>query len=157
MPAGAKILPYRSNIPYLSKFCFGVCDESFPERAKAEGSNIVLGGTNYGQGSSREHAALVPLYLGVKAVVAKSFARIHAANLINAGILPITLENPDDYDALNQGDELVLSDVFEALEKGRMTLTDKTNGKVCTLLCELSDRQIGILRAGGLLPYTKTN
>ena len=157
MPAGAKILPYRSNIPYLSKFCFGVCDESFPERAKAEGSNIVLGGTNYGQGSSREHAALVPLYLGVKAVVAKSFARIHAANLINAGILPLTLENPDDYDALNQGDELVLSDVFEALEKGRMTLTDKTNGKVCTLLCELSDRQIGILRAGGLLPYTKTN
>ena len=157
MPAGAKILPYRSNIPYLSKFCFGVCDESFPERAKAEGSNIVLGGTNYGQGSSREHAALVPLYLGVKAVVAKSFARIHAANLINAGILPLTLENPDDYDALSQGDELVLSDVFEALEKGRMTLTDKTNGKVCTLLCELSDRQIGILRAGGLLPYTKTN
>ena len=157
MPAGAKILPYRSNIPYLSKFCFGVCDESFPERAKEAGANIVLGGTNYGQGSSREHAALVPLYLGVKAVVAKSFARIHAANLINAGILPLTLENPDDYDALNQGDELVLSDVFEALEKGRMTLTDKTNGKVCTLLCELSDRQIGILRAGGLLPYTKTN
>ena len=157
MPAGAKILPYRSNIPYLSKFCFGVCDESFPERAKAEGSNIVLGGTNYGQGSSREHAALVPLYLGVKAVVAKSFARIHAANLINAGILPLTLENPDDYDTLAQGDELVLSDVFEALEKGRMTLTDKTNGKVCNLICEFSERQIGILRAGGLLPYTKTN
>ena len=157
MPAGAKILPYRSNIPFLSKFCFGVCDESFPERAKEAGANIVLGGTNYGQGSSREHAALVPLYLGVKAVVAKSFARIHAANLINAGILPLTLENPDDYDALNQGDELVLSDVFEALEKGRITLTDKTNGKVCTLVCELSDRQIGILRAGGLLPYTKNN
>ena len=157
MPAGAKILPYRSNIPFLSKFCFGVCDESFPERAKAAGSNIVLGGTNYGQGSSREHAALVPLYLGVKAVVAKSFARIHAANLINAGILPLTLENPDDYDALAQGDELELSNVFEALEKGRMTLTDKTNGKVCTLVCELSERQIGILRAGGLLPYTKNN
>ena len=157
MPAGAKILPYRSNIPYLSKFCFGVCDESFPERAKAAGSNIVLGGTNYGQGSSREHAALVPLYLGVKAVVAKSFARIHAANLINAGIIPLTLEDPDDYDTLNEGDELVLSDVFEALEKGRMTLTDKTNGKVCALLCEFSERQIGILRAGGLLPYTKTN
>ena len=157
MPAGAKILPYRSNIPYLSKFCFGVCDESFPERAQAAGSNIVLGGTNYGQGSSREHAALVPLYLGVKAVVAKSFARIHAANLINAGIIPLTLENPDDYDALAEGDELELSNVFEALEKGRMTLTDKTNGKVCTLLCDFSDRQIGILRAGGLLPYTKTN
>ena len=157
MPAGAKILPYRSNIPYLSKFCFGVCDESFPERAKAAGSNIVLGGANYGQGSSREHAALVPLYLGVKAIVAKSFARIHAANLINAGILPLTLEDPDDYDALAEGDELELSNVFEALESGRMTLTDKTSGKVCTLVCELSERQIGILRAGGLLPYTKNN
>ena len=89
--------------------------------------------------------------------MAKSFARIHAANLINAGIIPLTLENPDDYDALNEGDELELSDVFEALEKGRMTLTDKTNGKVCILLCDFSERQIGILRAGGLLPYTKTN
>lgn len=157
MPAGAKILPYRSNIPYLSRFCFGVCDESFPERAKAAGANIILGGINYGQGSSREHAALVPLYLGVKAVVAKSFARIHAANLINAGIIPLTLEDPDDYDMLNEGDELELNDVFNSLENGRMVLTDKTNGKKCTLICELSDRQIGILRAGGLLPYTKTN
>ena len=117
MPAGAKILPYRSNIPFLSKFCFGVCDESFPERAKAAGKSIILGGINYGQGSSREHAALVPLYLGVKAVIAKSFARIHAANLINAGILPLTLENADDYDAIAEGDELVLLDVFAALEK----------------------------------------
>ena len=157
MPAGAKILPYRSNIPYLSKFCFGVCDESFPERAKAAGKSIILGGINYGQGSSREHAALVPLYLGVKAVIAKSFARIHAANLINAGILPLTLENADDYNAIAEGDELVLTDVFAALQKGRMTLIDKTNGKEYTLLCELSDRQIGILKAGGLLPYTKNN
>ena len=157
MPAGAKILPYRSNIPYLSKFCFGVCDESFPERAKAAGKSIILGGINYGQGSSREHAALVPLYLGVKAVIAKSFARIHAANLINAGILPLTLENADDYDAIAEGDELVLVDVFAALEKGRMTLLDKTTGKEYTLICELSDRQIGILKAGGLLPYTKNN
>ena len=157
MPAGTKVLPYRSNVPKLSEFCFTVCDKDFPERAKAKGGGVILGGANYGQGSSREHAALVPLYLGVKAVVAKSFARIHAANLINAGIIPLTLENPDDYDALAQGDELSLSDVFEALEKGRMTLTDKTNGKVCNLICEFSKRQIGILRAGGLLPYTKTN
>ncbi len=157
MPAGAKILPYRSNIPYLSKFCFGVCDESFPERAKAAGESIVLGGVNYGQGSSREHAALVPLYLGVRAVIAKSFARIHAANLINAGIIPLTLENADDYDELNQDDELELCNVFDALEKGRMTMKNKTTGKEYTLVGEFSERQRGILMAGGLLPYTKNN
>lgn len=157
MPAGAKILPYRSNIPYLSKFCFGVCDESFPERAKAAGESIILGGVNYGQGSSREHAALVPLYLGVRAVIAKSFARIHAANLINAGIIPLTLENPDDYDELNQDDNLELCDIFGALERGKMTVKNKTTGKEYTVLGEFSERQIGILRAGGLLPYTKTN
>ena len=157
MPAGAKILPYRSNIPYLSKFCFGVCDESFPERAKAAGESIILGGVNYGQGSSREHAALVPLYLGVRAVIAKSFARIHAANLINAGIIPLTLENPDDYDELNQDDTLELCDVFTALDSGRMTIKNKTTGKEYIALGEFSERQKGILRAGGLLPYTKTN
>ena len=157
MPAGAKILPYRSNIPYLSKFCFGVCDESFPERAKAAGKSIILGGINYGQGSSREHAALVPLYLGVKAVVAKSFARIHAANLINAGIIPLTLVNADDYDKLAQNDSLLLSGIFDGLEKGRLVMTDKTTGENIELSCEFSERQIGILRAGGLLPYTKNN
>ena len=156
MPAGAKILPYRSNIPYLSKFCFGVCDESFPERAKAAGKSVVLGGANYGQGSSREHAALVPLYLGVKAVIAKSFARIHAANLINAGIIPLTLENPDNYDELSEGDSLTLCEVFDALECGKMKLVNNTTGKEYTLICEFSDRQKGILKAGGLLPYTKT-
>ncbi|MBR7101140.1 MAG: aconitate hydratase, partial [Clostridia bacterium] len=104
MPAGAKILPYRSNIPFLSKFCFAVCDENFATRAQEFKSNIVVGGSNYGQGSSREHAALVPLYLGVKAVIAKSFARIHTDNLINAGILPLTFANPEDYDKLNQDD-----------------------------------------------------
>ena len=156
MPAGAKILPYRSNIPYLSKFCFGVCDESFPERAKAAGKSVVLGGVNYGQGSSREHAALVPLYLGVKAVIAKSFARIHAANLINAGIIPLTLENPDNYDELSEGDSLTLCEVFDALECGKMKLVNNTTGKEYTLICEFSDRQKGILKAGGLLPYTKT-
>ena len=153
MPAGAKILPYRSNIPFLSKFCFAVCDESFAERAKANGSSIIVGGSNYGQGSSREHAALVPLYLGVKAVVAKSFARIHAANLVNAGILPLTFENPDDYDKFNQEDELVLENVFEGMKTGKITLKSKNYSAV--LNCSYTQRQIDILMAGGLLAYTK--
>lgn len=116
MPAGAKILPYRSNIPHLSQFCFGVCDESFPERIKAEGKGIIIGGANYGQGSSREHAALVPLYLGVKAVITKSFARIHVANLVNAGILPFTFANEADYDRIDQMDQLELADIRTAME-----------------------------------------
>ena len=154
MPAGAKILPYRSNIPYLSKFCFAVCDETFPERAKAAGKTIIVGGTNYGQGSSREHAALVPLYLGVKAVVAKSFARIHAANLINAGIIPFTFDDPDDYDKLSQGDNLTIDGLFEALETGKAQMTSQSGVKV-SLSCAFSERQRDILKAGGLLPYTR--
>ena len=155
MPAGAKILPYRSNIPHLSQFCFGVCDTTFPERAKQAGQSIVVGGSNYGQGSSREHAALVPLYLGVRAVIAKSFARIHAANLINAGIMPLTFANPEDYDKLTQGDELELTDVYAGMDSGTVTLTDKTNGAVMTLCAEFTQRQKAILKAGGLLAYTK--
>ena len=155
MPAGAKILPYRSNIPYLSQFCFGVCDKTFPDRAKEAGKCIIVGGSNYGQGSSREHAALVPLYLGVKAVVVKSFARIHVANLINAGILPLTFKNPDDYDKINQGDALEISGIFNAFESGIATMTDKTTGESFELVCEFSDRQRDILLAGGLLKYTK--
>ena len=155
MPAGAKILPYRSNIPYLSKFCFAVCDESFSERAKAAGQSIVVGGGNYGQGSSREHAALVPLYLGVRAVVAKSFARIHAANLINAGILPLTFQNEADYDKLSQGDKLTLSGIFEGLTTGKIVLTDETTGECFDLTCSFTERQNAILRAGGLLDYTR--
>ena len=157
MPAGAKILPYRSNIPHLSKFCFNVCDETFPERAKAAGSTIIVGGSNYGQGSSREHAALVPLYLGVRAVVAKSFARIHAANLINAGIIPLTFENADDYDKLSQGDELVFENVLASLDSGKFELVDKTAGVTVSLVGEFTERQKGMLLAGGLLPYTKQN
>ena len=157
MPAGAKILPYRSNIPHLSKFCFAVCDETFPERAKANGKNFIVGGSNYGQGSSREHAALVPLYLGVKAVVAKSFARIHAANLINAGILPLTFADPADYDKLSEGDTLRISDVLTAVENGKATLEDITTGEKIALVCDFSERQIAMLKAGGLLPYTKDN
>ncbi len=155
MPAGAKILPYRSNIPYLSQFCFGVCDSGFPQRAKAAGSSIVVGGMNYGQGSSREHAALVPLYLGVRAVIAKSFARIHAANLINAGILPLCFENEEDYLRLNQGDELVLSGIHEGMATGKLTLLDQSTGESISLRCELTPRQAKILKSGGLLAYTK--
>ena len=153
MPAGAKILPYRSNIPYLSKFCFAVCDETFANRALEAKQSIIVGGSNYGQGSSREHAALVPLYLGVKAVIAKSFARIHAANLINAGILPLTFENPEDYDKLNQNDTLTLENLFDGMENGKIILN--ANGEKINLLCSYTRRQIDILKAGGLLAYTK--
>ena len=153
MPAGAKILPYRSNIPHLSQYCFEVCDKEFPERAKAIGSSIIVGGSNYGQGSSREHAALVPLYLGVKAVVTKSFARIHAANLINAGIMPLTFANPDDYEKINQEDEIRITGVFEGMESGEMTLEDLTNGEKIQLVCSFTDRQRAILKDGGLLKY----
>ncbi len=153
MPAGAKILPLRSNIPEISKHCFTVCDESFPARAKDLGKSVIIGGANYGQGSSREHAALAPLYLGVKAVITKSFARIHAANLINAGIMPLTFANPENYDLINEGDDIVLGDVFAAVESGSMTLT--VNGKKIELVSSFTERQIDILKAGGLLPYTK--
>ena len=155
MPAGTKILPYRSNVPKLSEFCFTVCDPDFPERAKSEGGGVILGGTNYGQGSSREHAALVPLYLGIKAVVAKSFARIHAANLINAGIIPFTFKNEADYDRLSQGDALEIDNLFAALTAGEAVLKDKTTGEEFALACSFTERQIDILKAGGLLPYTR--
>ncbi len=157
MPAGAKILPYRSNIPHLSQYCFGVCDSTFPERAKAEGKSIVIGGSNYGQGSSREHAALVPLYLGVKAVIVKSFARIHLANLVNAGIVPMTFVDPDDYDRVDQLDELRIPDIREALSAGTATVINVTKGTEFTVKCEVSGRQRDILLAGGLLNYTKNN
>ena len=157
MPAGAKILPYRSNIPHLSQFCFGVCDKTFPERAKAAGNGIIVGGANYGQGSSREHAALVPMYLGIRAVITKSFARIHIANLINSGIMPLTFKNPDDYELIGEGDKLSISNIFEGMESGEMTLIDETNGKEIPLICAFTERQKGILKAGSLLAYTKEN
>ncbi|HIR10702.1 MAG TPA: aconitate hydratase, partial [Candidatus Fimenecus excrementavium] len=141
MPAGAKILPYRSNIPYLSQFCFAVCDKTFAERCKAEGKGIIIGGANYGQGSSREHAALVPLYLGIKAVITKSFARIHCANLINAGILPLNFENEADYDKISQGDELSLPNIKEEIEAGKpVVLKNLTTGESYELKYDLSKR-----------------
>ncbi len=159
MPAGAKILPLRSNIPAISQHCFTVCDKDFPERARKLGASIIVGGVNYGQGSSREHAALAPLYLGVKAVVVKSFARIHRANLINAGILPLTFVNEADYDSISEGDELSLPDVRSLIADGKeeLTLVNKTTGKEMKVLCELSERTRDIILAGGLLDYTRNN
>ena len=155
MPAGAKILPYRSNIPFLSQFCFGVCDKTFPERAKAAGKSIIVGGANYGQGSSREHAALVPLYLGVRVVITKSFARIHVANLINAGIMPLTFADADDYNKVSQGDMLSISNVWEGMDNGGMILKNETTGEEIPLVCAFTERQKAILKAGSLLAYTK--
>ena len=157
MPAGAKILPYRSNIPHLSQYCFAVCDESFPERIKKEGKGFIIGGANYGQGSSREHAALVPLYLGVKAVITKSFARIHVANLVNAGILPFTFKNEADYDKIDQGDELALPQIREKLKNNdSIILKNITKGEEYELNSDhLSERQRDMLLCGGLLDYTR--
>jgi aconitate hydratase len=157
MPAGTKILPYRSNVPKLSEFCFTVCDPTFPDRARAEGGGIILGGQNYGQGSSREHAALVPLYLGIRAVIAKSFARIHVANLINFGIVPFTLADPDDYDKLAEGDITVIENYKEAIEGCDFAIIKATGGAEVKLNLTLTERQRKILLAGGLLNYTKEN
>lgn len=157
MPAGAKILPYRSNIPHLSQYCFAVCDEEFPERIKKEGKGFIIGGANYGQGSSREHAALVPLYLGVKAVITKSFARIHVANLVNAGILPFTFKNESDYDKIDQMDELALEGIKEAIKNNTpVVLKNITKGEDYELdSSHLSQRQRDMLLCGGLLDYTR--
>ena len=156
MPAGAKILPFRSNIPYLSQFCFGVCDKEFPERCKTAGGGIIIGGSNYGQGSSREHAALVPLYLGVKAVVAKSYARIHCANLANAGLIPLQFNDEADYDKIDQMDDLCLPHIRKELEAGTdVTMQDLTKGVEFRLTAMLTPRERQMVLAGGLLNYTK--
>ena len=156
MPAGAKILPLRSNIPAISKFCFAVCDEQFHDRALEMKESVIIGGANYGQGSSREHAALAPLYLGVKAVITKSFARIHKANLINAGILPLNFANEADYDKISLGDELVLENIKDVVANGgNIILKNNTTGDEIKLVAEFSDRDRDMLIEGGLLNYTK--
>ncbi len=158
MPAGAKILPLRSNIPAISEYCFTVCDETFPKRAKEAGKGIIVGGVNYGQGSSREHAALAPLYLGVKAIICKSFARIHRQNLINNGILPLEFVNEADYDKIAQGDSLAIADIRSIVENdGKIIVENKTRGFSFEVKCELSERGKGMILAGGLLNYTKNN
>ncbi|MBE5040335.1 aconitate hydratase [Ructibacterium gallinarum] len=158
MPAGAKILPLRSNIPKISEYCFAVCDESFHDRALELKQSIIVGGSNYGQGSSREHAALAPLYLGVKAVIVKSFARIHMANLVNAGILPMTFADEKDYDRIDQMDELSMENLIQQLKDGdTVTVTNRTKGFRFDVNVSLSDRQKDMLIAGGLLNYTRNN
>ncbi|MCL2838449.1 MAG: aconitate hydratase [Oscillospiraceae bacterium] len=156
MPSNASLLPYRSNIPYLSDYCLAPCDKDFPARAKEHGGGFVIAGENYGQGSSREHAALVPLYLGVKAVIAKSFARIHMANLINSGILPLTFKNPADYDKIELLHNLKLPNILDKIQNGgEIELENLTTGDKIPLDIVLSDRQRKIMAAGGLLNYTK--
>ncbi|MBO7217600.1 MAG: aconitate hydratase, partial [Clostridia bacterium] len=157
MPAGAKILPLRSNIPAISKNCFTVCDPEFPDRAEKLGSRIIVGGTNYGQGSSREHAALAPLHLGVKAVLTKSFARIHRANLINAGILPLNFVNESDNEKIDLMDDLVIVNVIYCIKNSKpLTIKNTTKNIEIPVTCELSERAIDIVLAGGLLSYTKS-
>jgi aconitate hydratase len=161
MPAGSR-LKYRSNIPKYAEFVFEGLDAAFSKKAlenkKAGVHNIVIAGASYGQGSSREHAAICPMYLGVKAIVAKSFERIHAANLINFGILPLTFANEADYDAIGANDQVEINGIMDALKKGaELTLSDRTNGKSVALKYSLSSRQRDILLAGGMLNYTKMN
>ena len=156
-PSDAKLLPFRSNVPYLSDFCLTPVDKDFPARAKAMGGGMLVAGSNYGQGSSREHAALVPLYLGIRAVIAKSFARIHQANLINNGILPMTFADEADYDRIDQGDELTLPGVRALVEAGsaEFTLRNVTKGEEYKVLLPLTERQKGCILCGGLLNYTR--
>lgn len=154
LPGGVEVMRYRSNIPHLSRYCLVRCDPEFPELAAKHGGGFILGGHNYGQGSSREHAALAPVYLGVRLVIAKSFARIHKANLINSGIFPMVFQNPEDYDTLEKLDELQISDIAKQLKAGN-TLTAKAKGKEITLLCEVTDKERDILLSGGKVNYVR--
>ena len=159
MPSNASLLPFRSNIPHLANFCLTPSDADFPSRCQemqgTEYAPIIVAGDNYGQGSSREHAALAPLYLGVKAVIAKSFARIHKANLINNAIIPMTFANPADYDDFNLGDVLSFSDLPAQIKARKVTVKNETTGKTYELALELGDRQERLLLEGGLLTSIK--
>lgn len=157
MPSGAKLLPYRSNIPYLSDFCLTPVDDAFPARAKEKNGGFLVAGHNYGQGSSREHAALVPLYLGIRGVIAKSFARIHMANLVNSGILPLVFTNESDYDKIDLGDTLVIDNAPAKVSgQTEFTVTDTTKGVTFAVRLEVSDRLKAVLEDGGLLNHTKS-
>ena len=156
MPSTAKLLPFRSNVPYLAEFCLTPCDPQFPQRAKENGGGLIVGGSNYGQGSSREHAALAPLQLGVKGVIVKSFARIHMANLINSGILPMTFQNEADYDKIDMDDELVIDNAIEQVKKADTIIVKNiTKGYEFNVDISLSDRQVQMILAGGLLNFTR--
>lgn len=155
MPSTAKLLPYRSNIPYLSQYCLEPVDATFSERAKAEGKSFLVAGHNYGQGSSREHAALAPLYLGVKGVIAKSFARIHMANLVNSGILPLVFKDEADYDKIDVDDVIEIKDLKNQVMGETVTVENKTKGYTFDTMLNVSNRQRQMLLFGGLLNYTK--
>lgn len=155
MPSNAKLLPYRSNIPYLANYCFSTIDEEFPKRAIDNNGGFIVGGENYGQGSSREHAALAPLYLGIKGVLVKSFARIHKANLINSGIIPMTFENLKDYEKIDSMDKLIIDNIYEEIDKGFLTVKNISNNYVFKVKVELSEKDIKIIKAGGTLNYNK--
>ncbi|MGL5764198.1 MAG: aconitate hydratase [Sarcina sp.] len=155
MPSNAKLLPFRSNIPYLSEFCFNTIDEKFPNRAKENNGGFIIAGDNYGQGSSREHAALAPLYLGIKGVICKSFARIHKANLINSGIVPMVFEDIEDYDSIDLLDELKIENIKVRLHDGILEVKNITKGNSFKVKTDLSDKEIAVIKAGGKLNYTK--
>ena len=157
MPSNAKLLPFRSNIPYLSEHCLVPCDKDFPKKAKENGGGFILGGSNYGQGSSREHAALVPLYLGIKGVLAKSFARIHMANLINNGIMPLVFETESDYDRISEGDALEINNALSQVESGIIVVENKTKNESYNMILNITDRQKEMIKFGGLLNYTRNS
>lgn len=157
MPSNSKLLPFRSNIPYLAEFCFNTVDTEFPKRCKENDGGFIIAGENYGQGSSREHAALAPLYLGIKAVLAKSFARIHKANLINNGIVPVEFENKDDYKKIELMDEVVCENIKEQLAEGILIFKNKTKGTEFNVTVNLTEKEIDVIKAGGRLNYVKIN
>jgi aconitate hydratase len=155
MPSNAKLLPYRSNIPHLAEYCLTPCDEDFPKKAKENGGGFIVGGINYGQGSSREHAALAPLYLGVKAVLAKSFARIHKANLINNGIMALVFKNESDYDRIDVMDELVVENALDQIKKDVIIVKNKKKNEEYQMIFDVTDRQREMIKFGGLLNMMK--
>ncbi|MEJ2647188.1 MAG: hypothetical protein P8016_02115 [Sedimentisphaerales bacterium] len=155
MPAGSRVLPYRSNIPEISKFVFEVIDPEFPARAKKLGGGVVIGGENYGQGSSREHAALAPRYLGVFAKIAKSFARIHKANLVNFGILPLVFAKSSDIERINTGDKISFPEIRKTITAGSSEISILVEGKEFKTILDISERQRKILLAGGILNQAK--
>eukprot|EP00792_Barthelona_sp_PAP020_P008797 TRINITY_DN3250_c3_g1_i2.p1 TRINITY_DN3250_c3_g1~~TRINITY_DN3250_c3_g1_i2.p1 ORF type:complete len:647 (+),score=203.47 TRINITY_DN3250_c3_g1_i2:31-1971(+) len=158
MPAGSKVLPFRSNIPEISKFCYGVVDESFHDRCLQTGGGIIVGGSNYGQGSSREHAAIAPLYLGIRVCLVKDFARIHKANLVNWGIVPLEFENADDYDLIDQGDVVKIDNLQQGIEEGVVIVKNVTKGKEIRALCQLGAKSKTILaRGGNIMDYRVRN
>ena len=155
MPSNSKLLPFRSNIPYLSEFCFNTVDKEFPNRAKENGGGLIIAGDNYGQGSSREHAALAPLYLGIKAVLAKSFARIHKANLINNGIIPLEFKDEKSYDCIDLMDDIICENIKNELKLGEVTFRNNTKGIEFKATVDLTVKEIEVIYAGGRLNYVK--